>query len=389
MNAGDSLTGNNKILFGVEGAEGFVREFIDLDGYGRPLFLVTGRQSYESSGAASFLRPIFADREVVRFYDFSVNPKMEDLGHVLEAFKASKAHLLIAVGGGSTIDLAKLINYFAATGIDPTNYTKGEKCNIEAFWPLLAVPTTAGTGSEATHFAVLYNGFKKISVADGRMAPSHIWLNPRFTISMSSYLTACTGFDAFAQAIESYWAVGSTKESRQDSAKAIKLCLAHLEKAVMMPTLEHRANMLQAAYLSGKAINVSKTTAAHALSYALTAHYGLPHGHAVAMTLPAVFEANTTFTEKDVCDPRGVEHLHTIITEICELFEVDSVQEVVQRIRDIVTNIGLSDSWLSEHDFEPKEAREYITQEVNYERLWNNPRSLNGKMIDQIVSHIK
>lgn len=267
MTSDDFMTGNKHIQIGTEGAEGFVRRFLNLDLSRAPLFLVTGRQSFESSGAESFFAPIIAGRQAVRFSDFAANPKIEDLCRALNAFKASEAKLIISVGGGSALDVAKLVNYFAAAGVDPVSYTEGKRGCGDAFCPLLAVPTTAGTGSEATHFATLYIGFEKISVADKRMTPSHIWLNSAFTSTMSTYLTACTGFDALAQAIESYWAVGSTEESKHYSEKAIKLCLQHLEGAVLAPTAEHRAGMLNAAHFAGRAINISKTTAAHAMSY--------------------------------------------------------------------------------------------------------------------------
>lgn len=389
MTSDDFMTGNEHFQIGTEGAETFVQRFLDIDKSCAPLFLITGRQSFESSGAESFFAPIIANRQVVRFSDFAVNPKIEDLCRALNAFKTSKAQLIIAVGGGSALDVAKLVNYFASTGIDPMSYTEGKRGCGEAFCPLLAVPTTAGTGSEATHFATLYIGFDKISVADKRMKPSHIWLNPAFTSKMSAYLTACTGFDALAQAIESYWAVGSTVESKQYSEKAIKLCLRHLERAVLRPTPEHRAGMLNAAHFAGRAINISKTTAAHAMSYTLTAHYGLPHGHAVAMTLPAVFEANANATERELNDPRGFQHLQTVMTELSNLLGAYTPTEAAKQLKTIIERILLSLKWFTEHGFDPEDVRNIILQEINEERLANNPRKLDIKKIKQIVSNIQ
>lgn len=389
MSSDDSITSNENIQIGAEGAEGFVRRFLDLNASDAPVFLVTGHQSYENSGAASFFASILADRKVVRFSDFTPNPKIEHLICAIDAFQASESKLIISIGGGSSIDLAKLVNYFSSEGINPDDYIEGKRGSGEAFTPHLSVPTTAGTGSEATHFAALYIGFDKVSITGKGMAPSHIWLNPAFTASMSPYLTACTGFDALAQAIESYWAVGSTLESRKNGAKALQLCLRHLERAVLKPTFEHRAGMLEAAHLSGRAINVSKTTAAHAMSYALTAHYGLPHGHAVAMTLPAVFEANASFKETDLRDPRSVEHLRVVMNELCNLFSVDTSQKAIQKTIKLIATIGLSHSWFSDHGFDYIEARKYIMQELNEERLANNPRILDRNLIAKIVSCVR
>lgn len=383
------MTSNEYVQVGAEGTEVFIQKFFAL---GRPddsVFMIAGRQSYEASGAARFFPPLLADKRVVRFSDFSANPKIDELRRALVAFKESRAGLILSVGGGSAIDIGKLVNYFAARGVDTEAYLEGKRGEDAVFFPHLAVPTTAGSGSESTHFAVLYDGFKKISVANKRLIPSHVWLNPAFTASMSPYQTASSGFDALAQAIESYWAVGSTLESRQDSAKALRLCLRHLEGAVLTPTSEHRAGMLEAAHLAGHAINVSKTTAAHAMSYALTAHYGLTHGHAVAMTLPAVFEANAAATEADVNDLRGVAHVRAVMHEICMPLGVDSPKKAAQRIREIMARIGLSDAWFSAHGFDPAEARDYVMQEVNAERLANNPRRLDGEIIARILSNIR
>jgi len=383
------MTSNGHIQVGAEGAELFVQKFLSLNKHDDPIFLIADRQAYEVSGAASFFSSLLADKRVVLFSDFSANPKIEEFRRILDAFRESRAGLILTVGGGSAIDFGKLVNYFTSRSINTDAYLQGKRGEDAVFFPHLAVPTTAGTGSEATHFAVLYNGFKKISVVDKRLIPSHVWLNSAFTASMPLYQTASTGFDALAQAIESYWAVGSTLESRQDSAKALQLCLRHLEGAVLKPTSEHRAGMLKAAHLAGRAINVSKTTAAHAMSYALTAHYGLPHGHAVAMTLPALFESNAVTTEAEVNDLRGVAHVHTVMHELCMLLGVGSPKKAAQRLQEIMTRTGLSNRWLSEHGFNSMEAREFIMQEVNEERLANNPLKLDRNLIEKIVSYIQ
>jgi alcohol dehydrogenase class IV len=151
----------------------------------------------------------------------------------------------------------------------------------------------------------------------------------------------------------------------------------------------HRAGMMEAAHLAGRAINVSKTTAAHAMSYALTAHYGLSHGHAVAMILPAVFEANAAVTDADVNDLHNVAHVRAVMHELCVLLKVDSSKKAAQRLQEIMARIGLSDTWFSAHGFDPTEARDYVAQEVNAERLANNPRKLDVELLARILAHIR
>jgi len=140
--------------------------------------------------------------------------------------------------------------------------------------------------------------------------------------------------------------------------------------------------------LSGKAINISKTTAAHALSYSLTAHYGLPHGHAVALTLPAIFEANAATTDNDLNDPRGMAYVHTIIRDLCTLLGVDSPTKATQRIEMLMAIIGLSDTWLSDHGFDRFEAHNIVMKGVVLERLANNTRRLNRMLIEKIAASI-
>jgi alcohol dehydrogenase class IV len=374
---------------GKEDAGVFVHKFLSLSNPDDPLFMIAGKYSYELSGAASFFSSLLDKKRCVRFSEFSANPKINDLNRALDAFKNSKARLIISVGGGSAIDLAKLVKYFTAADIDPEECLEKNSVENTSTLPLLAVPTTAGTGSEATHFATLYPGLKKISIAAKQILPSHVWLNFEFTTSLSPYQTACTGFDALAQAIESYWAVASTHQSRQDSAKALQMCMQHLEGAVLTPTSEHRTGMLEAAYLAGKAIDVSKTTAAHALSYSLTAHYGLPHGHAVAMTLPAIFELNAATAGTDVNDPRGVAHVHTVMNELCKLIGADSPMRAARRIRTLMARIGLTDTWFSEHGFDKFKAQDIIMKEVNLDRVANNPRRLDRVLVEQIAAHIR
>ena len=374
---------------GADGAEAFLLEFLAIGGVSSGIFLVAGRHSFEASGVARTLAPLLADRRVARFSDFSANPEVGELRQALAAFRESGAGLILAAGGGSALDLGKLVNYFSSMGLEPEDYLKGARGGGAGFRPLLAIPTTAGSGSEATHFAVLYDGVEKASIGDPRLVPSHAWLNAAFTESLSPYQAACSGFDALAQAIESSWAVCSTDSSRRASAQAVRLCREHLEGAVLKPSLAHRSGMLEAAHLAGQAINVSKTTAAHALSYSLTAHYGLAHGHAVAMTLPAVFEANAAVTAEDINDPRGVAHVRAVMQDLCACLGAGSTAQAVHEIQSLMARIGISSAWFREHGIEPGEVRKQVLREVNQERLGNNPRRLADAAMASIVERIQ
>lgn len=249
--------------FGQEDAVGFLTGWLT----GRQnLVLVTGRASYAVCGAETFFTPLLAGRTVSHFTTAGENARAEDVA-AMRARMPTGVDGFVAVGGGTVIDTAKLLR-----GGFP------ETPESEPLPPFLAVPTTAGTGAEATRFAVYYDRGEKKSADHLRYRPTDQLLMPAFTQTQNAYQRACTEFDAYAQAVESLWARGATDESRAFARKALDL-MAHGEQML-------------GSYWAGRAIDISRTTAAHALSYYLTVRYGVPHGHAVYMMFPYVCRAN-------------------------------------------------------------------------------------------------
>ena len=224
------------------------------------LVLVTGRASYVACGAEAFMAPFLRGKSVTHLTTAGENARAEDVADKRTQLPG-RVDAFIAVGGGTAIDTAKLV--------------RGLETPLP---PFLAVPTTAGTGAEATRFAVYYDHGVKKSADDVRYLPTDQILIPEFTATQSAYQRASTEFDAYAQAVESLWAVGATDESRAYAQKALDL----------MAT----GGQMLGSYWAGRAIDISRTTAAHALSYYMTATYGIPHGHAVYMMFPYVCKAN-------------------------------------------------------------------------------------------------
>lgn len=339
------------------------------------IFLVTGKASYERSGAKEFVEASLADYESVRFSDFEENPKYEDALRGTKVFLDSGCDLIVAIGGGSAMDTAKLISAFAAnTEVDGLNIVKGLERISQKGSPLIAIPTTAGTGSETTHFAVVYHQKKKYSVASEHIFPEAAVLNSTLTMSQPKYLTACSGLDALSQAVESFWSVNSTKESQQYAREAISLLLEGLEQAVNTPEEKSREMVMKGAYLAGKAINISKTTAAHAVSYAFTTFYSIPHGHSVFLTLPEFLEYNYGVSDDDLNDSRGSEYVKNTIEDMFKMFGVNSVSEGKNFLKEFAKSIGieLSLEKLGISNYEDK-----IVGNVNMERLGNNPRKIS------------
>jgi len=360
-----------------------------LERYGaRDVFLVVGTNSYNASGAEAALTPMLASHPVTTFAEFRKNTQFADVETGVERFRESGGDVVIAVGGGSVIDMAKLINGLAAQPHDKREYILGKRHLEQPIKPLIVIPTTAGSGSEATHFAVVYMDDKKYSLAHDMLLPNVVLLDSQLSMSMPLHVTASTGMDALCQAIESYWSVHACSESRAYAAEAIPLVLDHLEKAVRDPDAEARFAMARAANLAGKAINITKTTACHAMSYALTSHWNVPHGHAVALTLGEMYVYISEVNDKDVLDPRGVDHVRQTITELNALLGCPSADQARNRIDELMKAIGL-ETRLSELGIAAADDIDDIVESVNPERLRNNPRQLSEPSARAILERIR
>ena len=252
---------------------------------------------------------------------------------------------------------------------------------------MIAIPTTSGSGSESTHFAVVYSGNQKYSLAHEYILPDIIIINPELTYSLSSNHTAVSGIDAFSQAVESYWSVNSNQESKNYSSESIKLILENLVSAVNNPSPENRINMSKAANLAGKAINITKTTAPHAISYSLTTYFGVPHGQAVSFTLGEFFVYNYEVTTEDAADSRGAEYVKKTITEINGLMGCNTAEESKNKINNLLKSVNLKTK-LKEADIRSESDLKMILENVNTERLQNNPRKLSSENLMKILKSI-
>jgi len=337
------------------------------------IFLVSGKSSFSLSGAEQLLQDHLKKYIVTTFSAYTPNPSLEDAVVGANLFRESGADCIMAVGGGSAIDIAKLVKALIPFKGNETDFLARDISESKhASLPLIAIPTTAGTGSEATHFAVVYHEGKKYSVASSYLLPNACVIDPTLTQSMPPYLTACSGIDALSQAIESFWNVNSTDKSREYASRAMTLCFEHLEPAVLAPNEDHRTQMARASFLAGKAINITKTTAPHAISYTLTSNYDIPHGHAVSMFLPWFLTYNFQLTDCDCNDSRGVDFVKARLLDIARLLGTDDLTIATKRLQSLIQNIGL-ESNMKDLGV-PTSATRAIAEGVNLERLKNNPR---------------
>ena len=204
----------------------------------------------------------------------------------MELFRNEQCDAILAVGGGSAMDVAKCIKLFSGMNPDE-NYLKQEFADTGIL--LAAIPTTAGTGSESTRHAVIYYRGEKQSISHPSLVPQFACLVPSVLKDLPVYQKKCTMLDALGQAIESWWSVSATEESIGYSRIAIELIRNNWKPYIRSG--KRSDQILLAANYAGRAINITATTAAHAMSYKLTSLYGIPHGHAVGLCLAEVWEA--------------------------------------------------------------------------------------------------
>lgn len=353
----------------------------------KKIFLVTGKKSYYDPAIQVKLHGLFDGFEITHYSSITNIPIIQDVQNGVSLFYNSSPDMVVAIGGGSAIDLAKTINACAAQnkiGID--QIIKKNSLQIEGK-KLIAVPTTAGSGSEATQFAVVYIDGIKYSLRHQNILPDYAILDPEMTYTLPSRITAVTGIDALAQAIESYWCINSTPESKEYAKQAITLIMKNLQASVNSSTPASRKEMMQAANLAGKAINITQTTAPHAISYPLTSRFNIPHGHAVGLTLPSILEYNSQVTSADTLDKRGTEYVIQTINETISFLNARDAEDAKQILIKLMKSCGLQTK-LSQVGIKQHDIVTILNEGFNPERIKNNPRLVTRDALEQILFSI-
>ncbi|AZU62145.1 iron-containing alcohol dehydrogenase [Neobacillus mesonae] len=227
-------------------------------------------------------------------YDKTVpNPTIENIEEAYQMYKTNYCQGIVAFGGGSPMDCAKGVGARAARPNKTIQHMKGVLKVMKKLPPLFAIPTTAGTGSEATLAAVVTNSdtHEKYAIMDTSLIPHYAVLDPLLTVNLPPHITATTGLDALTHAIEAYIGKSNTKETIQCSQEAVKLIFENLYEAYSNGSnITARTNMQRAAYLAGIAFSRAYVGNVHAIAHTLGGFYSVPHGLANAIILPYVLE---------------------------------------------------------------------------------------------------
>lgn len=318
--------------------------------------------------------------EMIGFRDFQPNPLYESVVKGVELFNDEKCDSIMAVGGGSAMDVAKCIKLYSNLPGDGTDGAWLKAEIVPNSIPFIAMPTTAGTGSEATRYAVIYYNDAKQSVTSESFIPSTVLMDPNALKTLPLYQKKATMMDALCHAIESLWSVNSTEKSKEYSRVAIQAVLKHMD-GYLANTEEGNAGMLKAAHTAGQAINITQTTAGHAMCYKITSLFHSAHGHAAILCDRVLFPWMAENTDK-CTDPRGEEYLKETLDEIGRAMGCKDATEGAEKLRSIFDSLELEVPTATAEQFE------ILKNSVNPVRLKNHPIALDVDTIDILYHNI-
>ena len=317
---------------------------------------------------------------VIRFDKFQPNPLYESVVDGVKLFREKDCDSIIAIGGGSALDVAKCIKLYSNLPGDGADGMWLKADIVPNDIPFLAMPTTAGTGSEATRYAVIYYEGAKQSITSESFIPSVVLMDSSALETLPMYQKKATMCDALCHAIESFWSVNSTEESKTFSKKAIEIIVANMD-GYLANDDEANANMLITANAAGKAINITQTTAGHAMCYKVTSLFGCAHGHAAILCDRVLFPWMTENTDKCV-DSRGEEYLKKVLDEIGQALGCADGHSGAERLVEIFDKLELDIPAATELQFEE------LKKSVNPVRLKNHPIALEEETIDMLYHKI-
>ncbi len=321
--------------------------------------------------------------EYLKQFDITVwdrirpNPRFEDMVDAAGLFKENKCDFMIGAGGGSPMDSAKMIRLMITNDISECLNQPMKNNNIKS----LFIPTTAGTGSEATKTSVFYiNEIDKTSIANFDFIPDYVILDEKLLETLPDYQRKCTCLDALCHAIESYWNVKSTDESKSYAKKAIELFFENKD-SYMKNEQKGNKGMLLASYYGGKSINITGTTAAHAMCYNITINCSTAHGHSVAVGLVELWRYMLEYNQC-INDKRGREYVLNTFDDIAKLMGGKTAPDGVEIFQNLIDEFELPSPAADK-----KRIDEFVSK-VNVPRLGNNPTTLEAEDVKNIYNMI-
>jgi phosphonate metabolism-associated iron-containing alcohol dehydrogenase len=359
------------VHFGTEAVTGAIAKLP----YRRILMLTT--PGMVARGTAQRLTARLGETAVHLCARVQPNPELAFLEELAGELRAAPFDAIIALGGGSVIDTAKVLSVLCAA---PANFSleghflRGEPLPTGPFKPVIALPTTSGTGSEVTPFATVWDSSsgKKYSVLDPRLFPAMALLDPVWTHDLPWAVTLSTGLDALCQSLESVWNRNANPITLRFALRGARLAwqVLHQGQAILQSPLL-RAQLMEASLLAGLAISQTRTALCHSISYPITARYGVPHGLACGFVMPAVLEFNLPADDGRLA---GLARELDCATGIALVAEIERLLAKLH-VAEILRGYLASPLLLAEH------AGEMITKG----RSDNNLRSAQAKDVRQLL----
>lgn len=311
------------------------------------------------------------------FGDVSPNPDVVEVDACAEIIRANDIGFIVALGGGSALDCAKAAASICMTKDSIRKYHGTGEAMPQEHLPLIAVPTTAGTGSEVTCVSVLTdhaNGKKSPIVSDG-FFPTYAIIDPELTYSMPPKVTAGTGIDVLSHALEGYWSKGHQPVCDACAYHAADLVFKYLYQAYENPTdAVAREKMAEASFIAGLAFTLPKTTASHACSFPLTNLHHIPHGEACGLTLDYFARIN-----KDVEGGR-VEAL----AQKLGFLDVDEMADAIHQLKE---KMGLRND-LKGLELTDEQIDELVAIS-RHPNLYNNPVDITDEMLREMYESMR
>ena len=345
-------------VFRGRGSIGKVLQMTEKLGISRPMII--GSEQL----AAVLFRKAPALLQFPVFSGYHPNPDFRDALPAVSLFKEQNCDGIISIGGGSAIDTAKTLKavLYAETPEDALLGRFPDKMDI----PHIAIPGTAGTGAEATQNAVVYRDGRKVSLSHISLRTDGVILDADLLTSLPPYHKKAAALDALCQGIESYWCSHATEDSRIHAFLAVLGVLDNLRSYLAGDP--HAADeMLDASYQSGKALQITRTTAAHAMSYQLTKLMGYAHGHACMITLPVLWEMAA---EK--------EEMAGVLQDLAAKMRLSDQQLVPRLLRGIMYDLEMEIPQMPGDDL----MREIVSS-VDTNRLGNHPVPMSAEDVER------
>lgn len=352
-----------------------LKEFADKLGFTRGMLVAD--PYFFSSGLAESLIAESQGIIVASYGEISPNPDVTEVDRCAEIIRENTIDFVIALGGGSAMDCAKAAASIALTNHSIRKYHgTGVMMPVEHL-PLIAIPTTAGTGSEVTCVSVLTdhaNGKKSPIVSDG-FFPTIALIDPELTYSMPKHVTAGTGIDVLSHALEGYWSKGHQPICDACAIYAAKLVFEYLERAYENPNdFEAREKMCEASVIAGLAFTLPKTTSSHACSFPLTNLYHIPHGEACGLTLDYFARINGS----------GEEGYRVV--KLAKELGFDTVDEMADAIIALKKRLGLRTD-LKEFQLSKNQIDELV-RISHHPNLLNNPVEITDSILYELYEQL-